>query len=388
MMVCGAWACAAAEPRGAEASGAARAPAKTEGQALAAVAPAQVLAPLVAEGERTQVMVLGSPHLGQLGETLVPSALDSLLDVLATYRPTVIAVEQMPPALIAAMEGPDGPYGDVMQQLVGAYREHGARIREQLGLTRGEAAARAEQLLAEDGDRGELILVLMAAYDYLSAALQWSYLPRETRAAQAGIPGELAAYLDGLLSRNNELFSVGLRLAATLGLQRMRYIDDHQDKDELYDAVMNDELLAGFETGGIFDRLSDDGMRRDFQRRLEQGARAGDLLPAYVYMNSAKYQRDDVADQWGLFLRSKLPSRADRSRLALWEVRNLNMVSHIRRASVLDPGGRILVIVGAAHKPFFDAYLHQMSDMRVVHLADFLPQRDAPSTARGSDVEK
>jgi len=42
------------------------------------------------------------------------------------------------------------------------------------------------------------------------------------------------------------------------------------------------------------------------------------------------------------------------------------MVANIREVAANYPGGRILVIVGSAHKPWFDAYLRMMSDVEVV----------------------
>jgi len=69
---------------------------------------------------------------------------------------------------------------------------------------------------------------------------------------------------------------------------------------------------------------------------------------------------------------AKLTSRLDRSRLALWDVRNLNILSNLRRASARKPGGRMLVIIGAGHKPFLDVLLAQMLDVRPVQLSDLL----------------
>jgi len=42
------------------------------------------------------------------------------------------------------------------------------------------------------------------------------------------------------------------------------------------------------------------------------------------------------------------------------------MAANIREMSTRHPGGRFLVIVGSAHKPWLDAYLSMMSDVRVV----------------------
>ena len=58
------------------------------------------------------------------------------------------------------------------------------------------------------------------------------------------------------------------------------------------------------------------------------------------------------------------PEDAGRVRMAEWGTRNLRMAAHIREASADAVGGRVLTLVGAAHKPWLDAYLDMMIDMR------------------------
>jgi predicted esterase YcpF (UPF0227 family) len=42
------------------------------------------------------------------------------------------------------------------------------------------------------------------------------------------------------------------------------------------------------------------------------------------------------------------------------------MAANIRDAIGLQPGSRTLVIVGASHKGYLEAYLNQMHDVRIV----------------------
>jgi pheromone shutdown protein TraB len=91
---------------------------------------------------------------------------------------------------------------------------------------------------------------------------------------------------------------------------------------------------------------------------------------------------EDVSKQWHLFFRTELPSKIDRARVALWEARNLNIAGRIRAASAWHPGGRVLVVIGAAHKPFLDLYLAQMMDIQVVQLGDVLPLTRGGRTGR------
>ncbi len=92
-------------------------------------------------------------------------------------------------------------------------------------------------------------------------------------------------------------------------------------------------------------------------------------LPSAVLQWSPGHQRADVAAQWHLFCRTRLESGLDRARAALWEARNLNIASRIRQASAFHAGGRILVVIGAAHKPFLDQYLGLMMDVEILQPA-------------------
>ena len=55
-----------------------------------------------------------------------------------------------------------------------------------------------------------------------------------------------------------------------------------------------------------------------------------------------------------------------------WQARNLRMVSMIVSAAADKPGGKVLSIVGASHKPYYQAYLHQMHDIEVVSTDEVL----------------
>ena len=56
-----------------------------------------------------------------------------------------------------------------------------------------------------------------------------------------------------------------------------------------------------------------------------------------------------------------------RNYVGYWETRNLRMVANMRDVLGRYPGTRMLTIVGASHKGYYEAYLNQMHD---VHLVD------------------
>ena len=82
----------------------------------------------------------------------------------------------------------------------------------------------------------------------------------------------------------------------------------------------------------------------------------------------------DVDAQWGVFLRTHFASGSDRSRLGLWENRNLKIAARIRTVAALHPGGRVLVIYGAAHRPFLEAYLSSIADIQIVGFKELGPK--------------
>lgn len=89
---------------------------------------------------------------------------------------------------------------------------------------------------------------------------------------------------------------------------------------------------------------------------LEQGVEDSTWLPLYKYMNSPAFVNRDKERQWrNIFLETSTETL--RSRLALWEERNLRTAAQIRSATAREPGGRVLITIGASHKSFLDSYL-------------------------------
>lgn len=73
------------------------------------------------------------------------------------------------------------------------------------------------------------------------------------------------------------------------------------------------------------------------------------------------YQSD-----FGAALREPSPQAFGRSYVGYWETRNLRMVANIRDVLGEHPGSRLLAIVGASHRGYYEAYLNQMHDVRLV----------------------
>ena len=102
-------------------------------------------------------------------------------------------------------------------------------------------------------------------------------------------------------------------------------------------------------------------------QRREAGLNSGQALLSYFrFLNDPKTGRAFVTAEYGGALMQNTPQLYGRQYAGWWEARNLRMVANVRAAFANKPGARVLNIVGASHKPYYDAYLKMMSDVRVV----------------------
>lgn len=330
------------------------------------------IATSVPDSIATQVFVLGTPHLSELADRFEPSMVDSLVSALDAFGPDAVAIEKIPGRQIAAMERWGGRHNLVNARFADPYLHHGHLLQNQMGWTWSEANQRADSLLSvvrADPDavspdtRMALVRSLTAAYRFPSAVLQWQYLHEDTGSAETTLPDTTARALDAGLDAANETYSIGMRLAHRRGHQRLYPIDHQAEKDRavsIFPPLMKaigDSMRAALDADPVLSRADS----------LENaGLENGSLLQMYRYLNTDVVARADVNIQWRSMLDAGLPDQIGRQWLVLWESRNLHMVGHIRRVTSLHPGGRVLVIVGSSHKPFFDAYLRQMMGIHVV----------------------
>lgn len=342
--------------------------------------------PALPPSARTRILVLGSPHLAEMEMPPLPSDLEPLLTALERFGPTVIGIERMPPAVLVDLHNRGGFMAEVADQFGERHLRIGSEMRGRLGISFSEAVARIDGALEggpppDSSARGRLIAEMLAACEYESAVLQWGYLSPADRApvaAASGLPPAVVAGMEKSLVANNEIFSVAGALARRLGLQRLTPIDDQTDAAIFAEIV---ERLPGelekIEEHPETRALSSSPLRARSDAEYKSGLRGPEgLLPFYRLINSTEATSQDVAGQWGRYFRTRLPSGADRSRVAQWETRNLRIASNVRQASALQPGGRVLVLIGSAHKPFLDRYLAQMLDVEVVELEDLVARTD------------
>ena len=316
-----------------------------------------------ARGTPNEVLVLGTAHLSGLKDPFKPASLKLLNDRLAGWKPQIIAIE--------ALSGMQCDYARRFphryKDTVADYCPDPAPARAATGLDVPAASAEAERLLAQwpaaptPAQRRHLAAVFLAGGERTSALVQWLRLPEAERHAGDGLDAQLVALLDELHGKRNENYLIAAPVAAALGLERVVAMDDHTS-----DVMIADEKGFVAAIRKAWDNPAS-ARRRKMGEALQP--RLGDpegVLAMYRSINDPSEARLAFDGDFGAALEEGSPQQFGRSYVGYWETRNLRMASNIRDAIAARPGSRTLVIVGASHKGYLEAYLNQMHDVRIV----------------------
>ena len=318
-------------------------------------------------GAPNEVLVLGSPHLSQLPKTFAPEMLLPLLDRLASWQPTDIATEDMSGLQCDSLRRYPDRYADTVK----SYCPDTTQAFDATGLDVPAANAEAERLLAAwpeeplPSDRRRLAAVFLAGGERESALVQWLRLsPTEQRAGD-GLNDELVTALNKLKGRRNETGLIAAVLAARLGLERLWSVDDHSadranSTDPAHQKANGEAMARAWDNDATRSRLSEFA-------RLEEGLGAPDgILAMYRSLNAVDAGLLVYQSDFGAALAEPSPQQFGRRYLGYWETRNLRMAANIRDVLTARPGTRLLAIVGASHKGYYEAYLNQMHDVKLV----------------------
>ena len=314
-------------------------------------------------GPRTQVLVLGSTHLSQAKKDVTPAQLQPLLDKLAAFKPGIITIESLSGEQCDLVARHPTVY---LPDDVGGYCASTEAAKAATGLDVPAAIAEYRKALKDwpskptAEQRRHLASLFLAGGEPASALVQWLHLPADERKAGDGLDAALVARLEKLAGSANENYSIGARLAARLGLQRIYAVDDHTG-----DNVQIDDAKA---YGEAVQAAWDAGAKKAKPNREHEAvlAKGDDMLALYRYINQPEVLRIAIEADFGAALRDPSPQHYGRLYVAGWEARNLRMVSNIRVAFGEKPGARVLAIVGSSHKPWFDGLLGQMQGVDVV----------------------
>lgn len=310
----------------------------------------------------TQIMVLGTAHLSNYRDELTLDDLEPLLERLETYAPDVITIENSSGMVCNRARAYPQEHDGVEK-----YCFDGSDFREESGLSISEASLQARKALLSwpssptAAQRRSLATAFIASEEPESALVQWLQLDAPDRVAGDGLGPKSVEFLNARSQNLNESYSIAAQLAARQGLARLFYADDHgsyfyaDGEREAYGARQS-ELWQG---GGSPCREH----HKIFDNRLAEG----NLLGAYRYINSVVSHRKQMECDWKLTMNDAAPEAYGRKYTMGWQARNLRMTALIMTAATTEPGGRVLSIVGASHKPYFEAYLDQMHDVEIVN---------------------
>lgn len=340
--------------------------------------PIKILQSLTRETQKTEVMILGCPHLKTLENNVEKKSFDSLISLLNNFSPDQIGIQTLTPNFIRNLSLVSGSNSLIMNDDINNALEIGLLTQKKLKVSYDDANKIVDSLISEfnlpnktneEVLREKLILYQIASFDLYSAVLQLSYLSTDSRKNSVIIPKEIKDKLEQTLNSYNEISIIALRLAAQKQLQKLIPIDDQQDKD-IYSKILP-SLMQEIDNDSLYLKTSNSEVYKKTDELLKESVKKKNLINYFKYINSREYAIQDAEAQWGVFYKLNLESGLDRTRAALWEVRNLNIASNVRRATTLKPGSKMLVIVDPSHKPFLEAYLSSLGDIKIIQLNNF-----------------
>ena len=332
-----------------------------------------------------EVLVLATPHLSGV-EGVTAAHVDRVVAPLAGFAPQAVVVEALPPHTIEAMQQQADLHPEALDAFVGArFRELVSESQRMLGVdpaaARKASTSECARALPSTTDASLRCIRLAAAswdkpwVDYLAwrHGRQWpaSSLPQ----------GLLGERIGRLKTSTNENELLGARLADQFGQPRLFGMDDHPGED-VYGPVFEALIPAIGQSKAYAAFKAEARIIKEAGERTRQAVANRDLLPLYRWFNSTEYSGLVLDEEWRLFVDRDLPRGPGQARIDLWDMRNLAMVSNVLRVVSRHPGERVLVIVGASHKPFFDDYLGRSIGVRVRQLNEFAPTAASAASAR------
>ncbi|TXC68425.1 hypothetical protein FSZ31_11970 [Sphingorhabdus soli] len=319
------------------------------------------------------MLVLGTMHLSGLPDTFSAEMLSPLIDRLAAWHPTGIATEDLSGLQCDNLRR----YPSRYEETVKAYCFDPAPAFRTTGLDVPAANAEAERLLSAwpvtplPADRRHLAAVFLAAGERGSALVQWLRLTASERRAGEGLDDDLVALLDKYAKRRNETSLLSAVLAARLGLERLWSVDDHSaDTPDSSDPAEREAAAKAI--AQAWDNPATHARQTESDRLTEGLSKPDGLMAMYRAYNAPSAPALTYRSDFGAALEEPSRKRYGRGYVGYWETRNLRMVANIRDVLGQQPGMRLLAIVGASHKGYYEAYLNQMHDARLVDPATVL----------------
>lgn len=325
----------------------------------------------------TQVMVLGVSHLDNAPKKFDPAWLEPVMCRLRAYAPDVILTEAMSGEQLAAIDAYKAVRGDA-GKWAGPTLAIARDAQVTLGITGADAMAQANALIARPSptaaDRRHLAALFLAAGEPFSAATQWLQLAPAERIAGDGVSETMKTKIERFGVGRGEIVSMAVALAVRLGLPRVYGAGDH-----LADVALPDNAAFGAAVKASPDIVAQLDKVTPSLAPFGSKALALDapdrILPVFRTLNSPAFAAADAQAQWLSLQQSPKLGALGRQRVGAWEAQNLHMATTVREVTASIPSGKALLIVGAAHKAFIEAYLRMMTDITIVSVPAMLDAR-------------
>lgn len=314
--------------------------------------------------KKTQVLILGTPHLEQLEKFQTPY-LKKVLDSLQTKQFEVVAIENMPIELLFDIKSRKEAHWQDLYNSLSKFIEVGQSHQKNINISFDDAKNKIVELHLKitltDTDRIEYINSYICIYDIWSATLHYKSLTDKSKLSKTVID-----LLEEQSNATNEINTVALEIAKTSKLNQIHYIDNLQDETILLNEFPKFMSEYQSNTKSINELLNQSNFYKTVTSLENEAINKRDLYPLYKFYNSNEYMTKDFEGQWALWFKTNFNSKTDRSRYSLWEMRNLSITSTILRLIASNPEKKILVIIGASHKSFIEKYLKQIPDIELL----------------------
>lgn len=302
-----------------------------------------------------EVIVLGTPHLRQLEPAPQSEQIQVVVERLARFEPTLVCVEAMPGAQVAEFARSPERTGALLRRFaLDAIRlapEQQARLSVDAASALDAARVLERSAIPLDDDsRTRLIGLQLAGHEPWSAALNWTALPEAAQAAASRQLGaDAVGRLRALAASEGEIARVAIPLARRLDHRRLCMVDSFVD--ELHANALAGELTPTLERPAVREGLERFARLQAAQWRAQ---RPDGLATLLAWINSEEFERADRAAQWTVFTTMGEGHDAGERRLAHWHARNAQIAADLFRNVASPEGGRVLLLIGAAHRPFIE----------------------------------
>ncbi len=323
------------------------------------------------------ITIVGTPHLNHLTELPTNEQLDKAIEAMAAFEPTQVCVERMGGERIEMLHADPSRNGRLLESFVSRTVRMGEETQRRLAIRPADARNEAEELIEQWDEldvmeRGRLIGLQIAGFEFVSAVLNWSYLTPENRETVSRMLGARSVEsLNNAMGSSSEIFSLAVPLARKAGLHQMCFADSLEDESLGVSTARRlglDEVLSNKEAQSRIEQL----IANSEYEQIKSGPYG--LVELLKIHNSREWAETDRDLQWETLYMFDNEAGASRRRLMYWHARTSEINAELYRALAQGPDERVLFIVGAAHRPFNEAALHSQPWVDVKPAVDLFNQ--------------